>query len=191
MSLALSSHRSGEADRLFRAGAGRLERVGLQVGRDFAGHRRRVAVDLAQLEQAGCPHRAQRVPLALLRIDMNLHAHSSLGSVTQAARRSSCALYSHRSARTPGVDWKANSCTHCCAIGYGNQAASVDGAMRESRMKRPMEGVRIVEVAQCTFVPASGGGLAERGADVLTVEHAGTGDPHRRLLTALVLTLPA
>jgi crotonobetainyl-CoA:carnitine CoA-transferase CaiB-like acyl-CoA transferase len=54
-------------------------------------------------------------------------------------------------------------------------------------MKRPMEGVRIVEVAQFTFVPASGGVLAEWGADVIKVEHAVTGDAQRGLVKVLGL----
>jgi crotonobetainyl-CoA:carnitine CoA-transferase CaiB-like acyl-CoA transferase len=56
-------------------------------------------------------------------------------------------------------------------------------------MKRPMEGVRIVEVAQFTFVPASGGVLAEWGADVIKVEHAVTGDAQRGLVSSLGLGL--
>src|SRR5258708_3980598 len=54
-------------------------------------------------------------------------------------------------------------------------------------MKRPIEGVRIGEVAQFTFVPASGGVLAEWGADVIKVEHAVTGDAQRGLVRALGL----
>lgn len=56
-------------------------------------------------------------------------------------------------------------------------------------MKRPMEGVRILEVAQFTFVPASGGVLAEWGADVIKVEHAVTGDAQRGLVRLLGLDL--
>lgn len=56
-------------------------------------------------------------------------------------------------------------------------------------MKRPMEGVRIVEVAQFTFVPAAGGILAEWGADVIKVEHAVTGDAQRGLVKTLGLDL--
>ncbi|MGX7677960.1 CaiB/BaiF CoA transferase family protein [Jatrophihabitans sp. DSM 45814] len=52
-----------------------------------------------------------------------------------------------------------------------------------------MEGVRIVEVAQFTFVPASGGVLAEWGADVIKVEHAVTGDAQRGLVRLLGLDL--
>ena len=37
---------------------------------------------------------------------------------------------------------------------------------------RPMEGVRILEVAQFTFTPAAGAVLADWGADVIKVEHA-------------------
>jgi crotonobetainyl-CoA:carnitine CoA-transferase CaiB-like acyl-CoA transferase len=58
-------------------------------------------------------------------------------------------------------------------------------------MKRPMEGVRVVEVAQFTFVPASGGVLAEWGADVIKVEHAVTGDAQRGLVKVLGLDVVA
>jgi crotonobetainyl-CoA:carnitine CoA-transferase CaiB-like acyl-CoA transferase len=56
-------------------------------------------------------------------------------------------------------------------------------------MKLPMEGVRVVEVAQYTFVPASGGVLAEWGADVIKVEHAVTGDAQRGLVRLLGLDI--
>jgi crotonobetainyl-CoA:carnitine CoA-transferase CaiB-like acyl-CoA transferase len=44
-----------------------------------------------------------------------------------------------------------------------------------------MTGVRVVEVASWTFVPAAGAVLAEWGADVIKVEHPVTGDPQRGL----------
>jgi crotonobetainyl-CoA:carnitine CoA-transferase CaiB-like acyl-CoA transferase len=44
-----------------------------------------------------------------------------------------------------------------------------------------MEGVRVLEVAQYTFVPAAGAILAEWGAEVIKVEHAVTGDAQRGL----------
>ncbi|TMK83457.1 MAG: CoA transferase [Actinobacteria bacterium] len=44
-----------------------------------------------------------------------------------------------------------------------------------------MAGVRVVEVASWTFVPAAGAVLAEWGADVIKVEHPVTGDPQRGL----------
>ena len=47
--------------------------------------------------------------------------------------------------------------------------------------RRPMEGVRILEVAQYTFVPAAGGVLADWGATVVKVEHAEYGDAQRGL----------
>jgi crotonobetainyl-CoA:carnitine CoA-transferase CaiB-like acyl-CoA transferase len=56
-------------------------------------------------------------------------------------------------------------------------------------MQRPMAGIRVVEVAQYTFVPASGGVLAEWGADVIKVEHAVTGDAQRGLVKLLGLDL--
>jgi crotonobetainyl-CoA:carnitine CoA-transferase CaiB-like acyl-CoA transferase len=54
-------------------------------------------------------------------------------------------------------------------------------------MTRPMEGVRILEVAQFTFVPAAGAVLADWGADVIKVEHAERGDAQRGLVRVLGL----
>jgi crotonobetainyl-CoA:carnitine CoA-transferase CaiB-like acyl-CoA transferase len=44
-----------------------------------------------------------------------------------------------------------------------------------------MEGVRVVEVAAWTFVPAAGGVLADWGAEVIKIEHPISGDPQRGL----------
>jgi crotonobetainyl-CoA:carnitine CoA-transferase CaiB-like acyl-CoA transferase len=54
-------------------------------------------------------------------------------------------------------------------------------------MTRPMEGVRVLEVAQFTFVPAASAVLADWGADVIKVEHAEKGDPQRGLVKVLGL----
>lgn len=54
-------------------------------------------------------------------------------------------------------------------------------------MSRPMEGVRVLEVAQFTFVPAAGAVLADWGADVIKVEHAERGDAQRGLIRVLGL----
>jgi crotonobetainyl-CoA:carnitine CoA-transferase CaiB-like acyl-CoA transferase len=48
----------------------------------------------------------------------------------------------------------------------------------------PMHGVRVVEVAAWTFVPAAGAVLAEWGAEVLKIEHPEAGDPQRGLIFA-------
>src|ERR1700735_2031464 len=48
-----------------------------------------------------------------------------------------------------------------------------------------MDGVRVLEVAQFTFVPAAGAVLADWGADVIKVEHAETGDAQRGLSQAM------
>jgi crotonobetainyl-CoA:carnitine CoA-transferase CaiB-like acyl-CoA transferase len=48
-------------------------------------------------------------------------------------------------------------------------------------MTGTMSGVRVVEVASWTYVPAAGAVLAEWGADVIKVEHPVTGDPQRGL----------
>ena len=54
-------------------------------------------------------------------------------------------------------------------------------------MHQPMKGIRILEVAQFTFVPAAGAVLADWGADVIKVEHAETGDAQRGLVKVLGL----
>lgn len=46
---------------------------------------------------------------------------------------------------------------------------------------RPLEGIRVLEVAMYGFVPSAGAVLAEWGADVVKVEHAVTGDLQRGL----------
>jgi crotonobetainyl-CoA:carnitine CoA-transferase CaiB-like acyl-CoA transferase len=46
---------------------------------------------------------------------------------------------------------------------------------------RPLEGIRVLEVAMYGFVPSAGAVLGEWGADVVKVEHAVTGDPQRGL----------
>ncbi|WP_189262146.1 CaiB/BaiF CoA transferase family protein [Streptomyces fuscichromogenes] len=48
-----------------------------------------------------------------------------------------------------------------------------------------MEGVRVLEVAQFTFVPSAGAVLADWGADVIKIEHAEKGDAQRGLVRAL------
>ena len=44
---------------------------------------------------------------------------------------------------------------------------------------QPMNGVKVVEVAQFTFTPSAGAVLADWGADVIKVEHAVMGDAQR------------
>ena len=44
-----------------------------------------------------------------------------------------------------------------------------------------MDGVRVLEVARWTFVPAAGAVLADWGADVIKIEHPQTGDSQRGL----------
>ncbi len=48
-------------------------------------------------------------------------------------------------------------------------------------MTETMRGIRVLEVASWTFVPAAGAILADWGADVLKIEHPATGDPQRGL----------
>ena len=51
-------------------------------------------------------------------------------------------------------------------------------------MTAPFEGVRVLEVASWTFVPAAGAAMADLGADVIKVEPP-SGDPQRGLMNLL------
>lgn len=46
---------------------------------------------------------------------------------------------------------------------------------------QPMEGIKVVEVAQFTFVPAAGAVMADWGASIIKIEHATMGDGQRGL----------
>jgi crotonobetainyl-CoA:carnitine CoA-transferase CaiB-like acyl-CoA transferase len=50
-------------------------------------------------------------------------------------------------------------------------------------MKRPMEGVRVLDIATYIAAPYCATVLAEFGAEVIKVEQPGVGDPCRRLGT--------
>ncbi len=54
-------------------------------------------------------------------------------------------------------------------------------------MNLPLQGIRVVEVAAWTFVPAAGALLADLGADVIKIEPP-TGDPQRGLANMLNLS---
>ena len=56
-------------------------------------------------------------------------------------------------------------------------------------MTKVMQGVRVLEVAQFTFVPAAGAILADWGADVIKVEHPVRGDTQRGFLNMGGVTL--
>ena len=47
-----------------------------------------------------------------------------------------------------------------------------------------LSGIRVVELAAWTFVPAAGAVLADWGADVIKIEHPETGDPQRGLISS-------
>ena len=49
-------------------------------------------------------------------------------------------------------------------------------------MSKPLEGIRVVEVAMWAFVPSAGGILADWGAEVIKIE-APAGDPIRGLVS--------
>jgi len=55
-------------------------------------------------------------------------------------------------------------------------------------MTKVLDGVRVLEVAAWTFVPAAGAVLADWGADVVKVEQPGSGDPQRGLVTSSLMT---
>ena len=52
-------------------------------------------------------------------------------------------------------------------------------------MHKPLSGVRVLEVAQFTYVPSAGAVLADWGADVIKIEHPVTGDAQRGLVRVL------
>jgi len=52
-------------------------------------------------------------------------------------------------------------------------------------MRKPLNGVRVLEVAQFTFVPSAGAVLADWGAEVIKIEHPVTGDAQRGLVKVL------
>lgn len=54
-------------------------------------------------------------------------------------------------------------------------------------MRNVMQGVRVLEVAAWTFVPAAGAVLSDWGADVIKVEHPNGGDPQRALIASGLL----
>ena len=58
-------------------------------------------------------------------------------------------------------------------------------------MTRVMEGVRVLEVAQYTFVPAAGAVLADWGADVIKIEHPVRGDAQRGFIRMGSEPIPA
>src|SRR4051812_30863967 len=51
-------------------------------------------------------------------------------------------------------------------------------------MDEVLSGVRVLEVATWTFVPAAGAVLADWGAEVIKIEHPTNGDPQRGLMTS-------
>jgi crotonobetainyl-CoA:carnitine CoA-transferase CaiB-like acyl-CoA transferase len=52
-------------------------------------------------------------------------------------------------------------------------------------MRKPLTGVRVLEVAQFTYVPSAGAVLADWGAEVIKIEHPVTGDAQRGLVKVL------
>lgn len=52
-------------------------------------------------------------------------------------------------------------------------------------MHKPLNGVRVLKIAQFTFVPSAGAVLADWGADVVKIEHPVTGDAQRGLVKVL------
>lgn len=52
-------------------------------------------------------------------------------------------------------------------------------------MHKPLNGVRVLEVAQFTFVPSAGAVLSDWGAEVVKIEHPVTGDAQRGLVKVL------
>ena len=62
---------------------------------------------------------------------------------------------------------------------YSRLFQQPDRRQGRAELIKVMEGVRVLEVAQFTFVPAAGAILADWGADVIKVEHPVRGDTQR------------
>ncbi len=76
-------------------------------------------------------------------------------------------------------------------IGSGGKPPNPMGAGSfGGAMTAVMEGVRILEVAEQTFVPAASALLADWGADVVKIEHVERGDAMRGLASTGVLNIP-
>src|SRR5215472_9371905 len=57
-------------------------------------------------------------------------------------------------------------------------------------MTAVMDGIRILEVAEHTFVPAASALLADWGAEVIKIEHVERGDAMRGLASTGVMNIP-
>ncbi|MCX4091938.1 CoA transferase [Nocardia sp. alder85J] len=57
-------------------------------------------------------------------------------------------------------------------------------------MTAVMQGVRIIEVAERTFVPAASALLSDWGADVIKIEHVERGDAMRGLASSGIAVVP-
>src|SRR5205809_6390469 len=58
-------------------------------------------------------------------------------------------------------------------------------------MTNVMNGVRVLEVAEHTFVPAASALLADWGAEVIKIEHVERGDAMRGLASSGVIDIPS
>ena len=89
-------------------------------------------------------------------------------------RRLSCRRFA---GRQPGVS------ELCDAVPRSFYFSPPSGTIGTGLMStKVMEGVRVLEVAQFTFVPAAGAILADWGADVIKIEHPVRGDTQRGFL---------
>ena len=66
--------------------------------------------------------------------------------------------------------------------GIGRSRCRPSRKRRNWLMATALDGIKVLEVASWTFVPAAGAVLADWGADVIKVEHPVTGDPQRGLI---------
>ena len=103
-----------------------------------------------------------------------------------AGRAGSC---SRRSLAATGPSFRRAS--RCCARRRSStrstscrsawSAERIRTTIERPSMTLPMDGIRVLEVAQWTFVPAAGAVMADWGADVIKIEHPVSGDAQRGL----------
>src|SRR6476660_9860329 len=85
--------------------------------------------------------------------------------------------------RVPGFTWTCSRAIRHNRISIDHRTTGGD------QMTKILEGVRILEVAEHTFVPAASAALADLGAEVIKIEHVSRGDAMRGLASTGVATM--
>ena len=136
---------------------------------------------LGQGPVAQDPHREAEGGVAVAAVHLGQRRPRGTGRWRRPARRRS-----PRGGRCPSPQgygaaralWIVLALTCPCVVGLRPNSA---GGTHRMSTHRPMEGIRILEVAEHTFVPAASAVLADWGAEVIKIEHVERGDAMRGL----------